>query len=65
MINVNHSGKNLRSGILVHLHLAILFSQLRINKDIIKKRILIIIETPVEDEYLLMTGFVKLLDIGI
>jgi hypothetical protein len=47
--------------------LAILFNQSNINNDIIKYKIVIIIETPVADEYLFKIGggFVKLLEIGI
>jgi hypothetical protein len=47
--------------------LAILFNQSNINNDIIKYKIVIIIENPVADEYLFKIGggFVKLLEIGI
>jgi hypothetical protein len=65
IINTHHSGRNLRSGILVHLHLAMLFSQFNINNDIIINKILIIILKPVAVEYLFKGGFVKLRDIGI
>jgi hypothetical protein len=63
----HHSGRNLRSGISVHLHFAILFNQFKINNDIIINKILTIIETPVAAEYLFKGAgaLVKLRDTGI